>query len=257
MLFRSVEKLKAARIVKRTAPDASSGGADALLEGSYLRSAKKSILLSIALKDSESRAISRADEEIPLDLIGYSLENSAAEAISQIADVEHESGKGVVTIETARKGEYQVYHEGETVSFLLRLKKPLYVYMYTINSKAEVELLYPRPGTVEQPKSPGITYQMPDESWDIVVTPPFGADAVKVFASDRKLPRPTISAAVRTRSFAHGVRGLTGVDRIRKELSHQKSINGYDLVDWYKGVAGGTGASLYESTLYIETRPGR
>lgn len=251
----NIEKLKAARIVKRTSPELSSTGADALLEGTYLRSMKKSIHLSVALKDSEGRAISRADEEIPLDFVTYSLDNSPAESISRIADVENESAKGVVTIETSRKGSYQVYYEGDTVSFLLKVAKPLYVYMYTINSRAGVELLYPRPGAEEQPKTPGITYQMPDDSWEIQVTPPFGTDAVKVFASDRRLPLPAISAAVRTRSFVHGVRGLTGLDKVRKELSHQRLISGYDLVDWYKGVTGGMGAHLYESTIYIESRP--
>lgn len=253
----TIERLVASRIVKRTSPEAVSGAADALLEGTYLRSTKRSINLSVALKDAEGKTISRADEEIPFSLISYSLENSTAEALAQITDIENESAKGVVTIETTRGGDYQAFLEGETVAFRLRVTKPLYVYMYNINSKAEAELLYPRPGTTEHPKSPGITYNLPDDSWEIQVTPPFGTDAVKIFASDRRLPIPTISNNVATRSFKRGVRGLTGVDKVRKELSSQKMINGYDLVDWYKGVMARSGAPLYEATLYIETRARR
>jgi hypothetical protein len=253
----SVEKLVANRVLKQTSPEAASGAADALLEGSYLRSMRKSINLSITLKDAEGRTLSRVDEEIPLALISYSLENSAAETLAQLTDIEHESGKGMVTLETARGGDYQLFHEGEIVSFRLRVAKPLYIYVYNINSSAEATLLYPRPDEREQPKTPGITYNLPDssDSWEIKVTPPFGTDAVKVFASDRHLPLPDIRNNVATRSFSRGIRGLAGVEKVRKELAVQKVISGYDLVDWYKGIAARTGGPLYEATLYIETRP--
>lgn len=255
-----MQKLAADRLVKKPTLDMlmseEYAGADTLLEGNYLQSMGQSINLAVSLKDLNGKILIRAEDDIPYALIHYSLENDAAETLSRITDIEHESAGGLIRIRTIKGGDYQVFKEGEVVRFTLQLAKPLYVYVYNINPKAEVSLLYPRAGEPESVKTPGIIYSIPElsDTWEIKVEPPFGTDAVKVFASDRRLPIPTINNQVASRSFAGGTRTLVRVDKTRTSLAAQKAINGHDLVDWYKGVAAGMGAPLFESTVYVETR---
>jgi len=229
-------------------------GADAVLEGVYLRGGSN-VNMSVTLKDLKGKVLANGEENIPFGLVPYSLDNDAAETLAQIADTEHETG-GVVRISTTKGGSYQVFRAGETVSFTLQVARPLYVYLYDINPSGEVSLLYPKLGEAEQPKQPGIIYTIPDanDSWEIKVEAPFGKDAVKVFASDRKLPLPTISVTEKSRAFEGGTRALARVDKARKELSGTSTINGRDLVDWYKGVAARLKAPLFESTVFVETR---
>jgi hypothetical protein len=189
-------------------------------------------------------------------LIQYSADNDAAETLAQIADTEHESGGETVRISSTKGGAYQVFSEGEIVSFRLQVSRPLYLYVYDINPKGEVNLLYPKAGEPESPKLSGLIHTLPEESdnWVIRVEPPFGTDAVKVFASNRKLPLPKISEYVAARSFIGKTRSLKRVEIVQKQLVSQPAINGRDLVDYYKGIARKTGAALFESTVYIETR---
>jgi len=255
-----MQKLVADRLVKKPSLDKvmsdEYAGADTLMEGSYLRGIRQSINLAITLKDLNGKILIRAEDDIPYSLIQYSLENDAAEALSRITDIEHESSGGVVRISTIKGGDYQVFRAGEIVRFTLQVAKPLYVYVYNINPDAEVSLLYPKAGEPESSKTPGIIYSIPDssDSWEIKVEPPFGTDAVKVFASDRKLPLPRVDNQVASRSFQGGARSLARVDKTRSDLATRKMINGRDLVDWYKGVAASLGAPLFESTVYVETR---
>jgi hypothetical protein len=255
-----LQKLTAKGMVKKPTLDQvmseEYAGADALLEGSYLRGTRQSINLAVTLKGLNGKTVALAEDDIPYSLISYSLENDAAETLSMLTDIEHESANGAVRIGTIKGSDYQVFREGEIVSFTLQVKKPLYVYVYNINSNAEVSLLYPKAGAPETAKTPGKIYTIPDssDSWEIKVEPPFGTDAVKVFASDRRLPIPTVDSKIASRSFSGGTRSLARIEKTQGELAQQKMINGHDLVDWYKGIAAGAGVQLYESTVYVETR---
>lgn len=254
---RPVVSKGATRSIAKDIDPASSGallaGADAVLEGVYLRGAE-TITMSVSLKDLKGQVLANGDENIPRSLVGYSTDNDTAETLSRIADTEHERN-GAVRISTVKGGSYQVFREGETVSFTIQVTRPLFVYVYDINPDGGVSLLYPRAGEGEQPRQPGIIYTLPEASdpWEIKVEPPFGKDAVKVFASDRRLPLPKVNERVASRSFSSGTRALARVDKIQAELAVQPAINGLDLVDWYKGTAARLGATLHESTVYVET----
>lgn len=255
-----IQKLTANRLVKKPTLEMMMSeqyaGADTLLEGSYLRSNRQSLNLALTLKDLNGKILIRAEDDIPYSMISYSLENDTAELLSSITDIEHESANGSIRISTIKGGNYQVFREGETVRFTLQVSKPLYVYIFSINAKAEVSQLYPKTGEAETVKTPGITYSIPDNSdnWEIKVEQPFGTDAVKVFASDRRLPLPRVDNQIASRSFQGGTRTLTQVAKTQSELAAKTMINGHDLVDWYKGVAASANAPLFESTVYVETR---
>ncbi len=258
---RDMQKLMTDHVVKKPTLDMvmseEYAGAESVLEGSYLRGTQKTINLAVTLKGLNGKILVRAEEDIPYALIQYSLENDAAEALSRITDIEHESPNRIIRISTIKGGDYQVFREGEIVRFTLQVTKPLFVYVYNINTNAEVSLLYPKAGEAEYAKKPGVIYSIPDssDSWEIKVEPPFGTDAVKVFASDRRLPLPALNNQIASRSFKGGTRSLVRTEKTQGELATQKMINGHDLVDWYKGIAASAGVPLYESTVYVETRP--
>lgn len=254
-----VQKLSGARSIKKDSAtvetaDAAIVGADAVLEGGYLRG-NQEVNLALTLKNLKGVVLSSAEEAIPLSLIQYSLDNDAAEAIAQFTDTEHESSKGMVKVGTTKGGNYQVYLLGEVVKFTIQVAKPLYIYVYNINPLGEAVLLFPKKGEAETARMPGLIHMIPEDtdSWEIKVEPPFGTDAVKVFASEKRLPLPVIDDRAPSRSFIDGTRSLKRVE-VQSLLAKSKSINGRDLVDYYKGVAGQLKTSLYESTVYVETR---
>ena len=117
--------------------------------------------------------------------------------------------------------------------------------------------LYPGPFKIQQSLQPGVVHQVPadHDDWEILVEPPFGTDLVKLFASERMLPVPYLSDKVTAKSFSEGARSLVRRDVIQQELATHKTINGLDLVDYFKGAAAQQGTVLYEDSLFVQTRP--
>lgn len=231
-------------------------GADALLEATYLRG-DRTIYVTVKVKGLDGIVKVFADETIPEELNKYSLENDDAETLSKLVDAEHEQGREMISIATTKGGRYQVYHDGEIVQFNVITGKPLYIYVYDINPKGDATLLFPKKGEPESQRRPGINHLIPDDNdtWEIKVEPPYGTEAVKLFASEKKLPLPLISEQTASKSFSRGTtRTLTPQNKVQAELAVQKVINGSDLVDYYKGVATRMKTPLYEATVFIETR---
>lgn len=231
-------------------------GADAVLEGYYLEGSGR-VTVAMTLKNLKGGVLGSADESFERAIIPYSTSNPIAGTLAMVADVAGQHSQQLVKLNTTKGDRFQVYRSGEKVQFLIQVARPLYVYLYGINAKNEVSLLYPGPGQQEVPLSSGHIHTVPTErdSWEIVVEPPFGTDVVKLFASERPLPVPTISDKVAAKSFSDGTRTLVRRESIQQELSAQKVINGFDLVDYYKGIAANFGVMLYEDSLFIQTRP--
>jgi len=255
----SIVKIAAQRTVTGEGVEATDtllAGADAVLVDTYL-GGSDALTLSATLKDQKGVVLARGDENIPLTIIKHSLENDAAEQSAVIADTEHEKGNDLITIRTTKGGgKHQYFKEGETVQFAVKVATPLYIYIYDINPKGEVILLYPKEGDKELPLAPDLLFTIPEasDSWEIKVGPPFGTDAVKLFASSRKLPIPNLDNKVLSRSFKGGTRALARQEKLQHELTEQKRINGRDLVDYYKGYASKLKIPLHEATVFVETR---
>jgi len=231
-------------------------GADAVLEGYYLEGAGR-VTVAMTLKNLKGGVLGSAEESIERAMIPYSTANPTAGALALVADVAGQDRQQVVKLNTTKGDRFQVYRAGEKVQFLIQVARPLYLYLYGINAQNEVSQLYPGPGQQETPLASAQIHTVPGvrDSWEIVVEPPFGTDVVKLFASERPLPVPTISDKVAAKSFSEGTRTLVRRDLIQQELSSQKAINGFDLVDYYKGIAASFGVTLYEDSLFIQTRP--
>jgi hypothetical protein len=228
-------------------------GADALLE--HLSAQCPCCQCCSQIKGVDGTVKVFAEETIPEELIKHSMENDAAETLAALVDTEHEQGGGMISIATTKGGRHQIFHDNEIVQFTVRTGKPLFLYVYDVNPKGEATLLFPKIGEKESPRQPGINHLIPDDrdSWEIRVEPPYGTDAVKVFASPKKLPLPRISDQAVSKSFSGGTRALKRVE-VQAELAGQTVINARDLVDYYKGAAARLKIPLYEATVYVETR---
>jgi hypothetical protein len=231
-------------------------GADAVLEGYYLEGAGR-VTVAMTLKNLKGGVLGSADETIERSMIPYSTVNQTAGTLATVADVAGQANQQVVKLNTTKGDRYQVYRAGEKVQFLMQVTRPMYVYLFGINAKNEVSQLYPGPGQQQMPLQAGLIHTVPGDrdSWEIVVEPPFGTDVVKLFAAEKPLPVPAISDKVSARSFSDGTRSLVRRDLIQQQLAGQKIINGFDLVDYFKGVAEQQGLTLYEDSLFVQTRP--
>lgn len=231
-------------------------GADAVLDGYYLEGAGR-VTVAMTLKNLKGTVLGSAEEHIERAMIPYNTGNAAAGALAEVADVAGQGKQQTVKLNSTKGDRFQIYRLGEKVQFLIQVAKPMYVYLFGINSRNEVAQLYPGPGQQETPLMPGLLHLVPGErdSWEIIVEPPFGTDVVKLFASERPLPLPAISDKVASRSFSAGTRSLVSRKVVQQELAGQTVINGFDLVDYFKGVSARYRLQLYEDSLFIQTRP--
>jgi len=231
-------------------------GADAVLDGYYLEGAGR-VTVAMTLKNLKGGVLGSADETIDRAMIPYSTVNQTAGNLAEVADVAGQDTQQMVKLNTTKGDRYQIYRAGEKLQFLIQTAKPLYVYLFDINAINEVSQLYPGPGQQQIQFGAGQVHTVPNDrdSWEIVVEAPFGTDVVKLFASESPLPVPVISDKVTAKAFAAGNRTQVRRELVQKELAAQKSINGFDLVDYFKGVAAQQGVTLYEDSLFVQTRP--
>lgn len=231
-------------------------GADAVLEGYYLDGGKL-VTLALTLKDLKGGVLGSADEGIERSQIPYSTRNNVADALAVVADIPGQVEQRVVKLNTTKGDRFQVYRSGERLQFLIQVARPLYVYLYGINAKNEVALLYPGPGQQATPLVAGKLHTVPadTDSWEIVVEPPYGTDVVKLFAADRPLAVPVIANSVAPLSLSDGERHAARRAVIQRELSQRRAVNGFDLVDYFKGLADRLGVVLYEDSLFVQTKP--
>ncbi len=250
-------KKKAKTVKNLKTSDAFFVDANAVLEGNCFDRGE-SVTVDLYLKDLAGKVLNSSTVDIDKSLIKASLENKQAKMLADLADVLSEEGASKVKISTTKGGDYPVYYRGEKIKFHIQVAGPLYVYMYDINSRGEVTLLYPyEKNSIQQKLMPGRLYTIPSETdnFELEVEPPFGMDAVKIFASTAELPIPELTPSVGTRSYTGNTRAIVKKRKeIQEGLSRMKSINPRDLVDYYRGVVGRFGAKLYEDSLMLETR---
>lgn len=231
-------------------------GADAVLEGYYLEGGGR-VALAMTLKDLKGTVLGSADDTIERELIPYSVANPVAGSLSVVADISGQTEQRMVKLNTTKGDRYQVYRVGEKVQFLIQTVKPLFVYLFAMNEDKQVVRLYPGPFKIQERLKSGVVHTVPidRDDWEIVVEPPFGTDVVKLFASEQMLRVPYVSDKIPAKSFSEGTRSLVSRELVQKELAGQKTINGFDLVDYFRGEAALKGTFLYEDSLFVQTRP--
>ena len=216
-----------------------------------------SVPVNLYLKMLDGRVVNSSSVDIDKSLVDFSLENKVQKKLVDLADATSETkDRNAVKISSTRGGDFPVYSKGEKITFHIQVAKPLYVYVYDINSKDGISLLY-ESATNHRRLDPGRLYTIPSEEdeFDFEVEEPFGTDAVKIFASNVELPVPELIPNVTSRSYEGNVRAIVRKRKeIQKKLSTMKSINPKDLVDYFRGTAEKFDAKLYEDSLLLETK---
>lgn len=248
-------KVQTGKVTRLETSDAVLSGADAYFQGFYAPDSKN-VHVSLTLKDLQGKVLASADERIDRSLVTMNLENPEAKGLAEKADTAHESQERMIKISTSKGDKYQVFYTKEEVQFHVMVAKPLYVYIYNINAKGEVNLLYPSTQEAGKPQQAKVLYTIPsaNDGWSIIVEPPYGTELVKAFACERDLKLPRIDGATASRSFTGNSRSLVRREKIQEELSTQININQDDLVDYYRGAAKAAEAPLYEDTLFLQTK---
>lgn len=251
---RGLVKRKSAKVKNLQTSEAILADAEAVMDGKYYVG-KTNVTISLKIRTTDGTVIGSAEENIPRAMIALRLDNPVAEKAAQIADVSSQPNSDtVVKISTDKGGAHQIYHAGETITFMLQVAKPLYIYVYNINSNGEVEFLYPDENN-NSIFRPGELCTIPPEgaNWEIVVSAPFGLDNVILFACEKRLPLPRFSNAIGSVSFNGTTRSL--VKKAKKvELARQHRINPLDLVEYFRGAALIKNAALYEDSIMITTK---
>lgn len=234
--------------------------ADSVLEGQYFQ-AGKLVTVNLFLKRVDGRVLNSASVDIPRELIAARLDNSEAKKLTELADIPTETGNTHVRIFTTKGGDFPVYYNQEKIKFYIQVSRPLYVYLYDINAGGEVTRLYPYDaGDRQFPLQPEKIYTIPAETddFEFEVEPPFGMDAVKIFASRVQLPIPELSSRLASQSYRGDTRNISdNRGLIQVQLSGMRSINPKDLVDYYRGVAQQSGGTLYEDSVMVQTQEKR
>ncbi|MBF0186436.1 MAG: caspase family protein [Magnetococcales bacterium] len=235
--------------------EASLLGADLLLDGIYFVN-DTSVDVTLSLKTLSGETVTTIDESFPKARITMPLDNAELKTVARIADTVQQSGDAdVVHLSTTRGGRHPVYLEGETIQFMTRVTRPLFIYLYGYNAKGEVVRLYPGDGEQQVPLRPGRVHRTPDDddSWEIGVTPPFGTDTVKLFASTQALPVPRLDQTVASKRIETVGQGVSRTRAI-KPSPLSKRINPVDLVDYFREQARRLDAELFEDSVVVETR---
>lgn len=233
---------------------------DALLTGTIRESGDTVILQADIWEKFDCKVIASDKVSIPRGMIKQNLKNELAEKGALYADTKGDNNDGMVRLSTSAGGGNQVFYAGDTYTLTAQVKTPLYFYLYDFYPNGDVELLYPMEGETEILRKPGIKYEIPEESaqgggsFTVQTKGPFGIDVNKLFASDRKLPLPKLDKNMPSRSF-NGTTRNGDRQNIQTDLGRSQAINPVDLVDYYRGVAAKKGAKLYETSIFVETRP--
>lgn len=187
---------------------------------------------------------------------------SSLNKMAKIADIFSKADTNSVQVSTNKGKGPVVFSEGETIKFYIKVKIPLHVYIYSIDSTGYISLLFPGDGDSSRKMRPYNVYSIPPEhaDWRITAHHPFGVEIIKVFASERIIPQPELNPRIKSHSFSNesGVsieRVRTIVrERVKQKLVGVRSINPLDLVDYFRGSAMSSQTELFENSVTIQTQ---
>ncbi|MGB5965763.1 MAG: DUF4384 domain-containing protein [Sulfurimonadaceae bacterium] len=103
--------------------------------------------------------------------------------LTKTAGIDSEMKNDIVTLTTHKGNADPLFYSGESINFEVSVTKPLYVHLMNIDSDNKVHQLF----SSKSKLVPGKKYTIPgeDDNWEIVVQPPYGREAVKIFASEK------------------------------------------------------------------------
>jgi hypothetical protein len=93
--------------------------------------------------------------------------------------------------------EQEQYRAGETIQVFLRGNRPFYARVMYRDVTGQLTQLLPNPYRADNYFNGGVTYRIPggSDKFELAVTPPFGKESIKVFASSEPLGAIGLSAS--------------------------------------------------------------
>jgi hypothetical protein len=123
-----------------------------------------------------------------------------------------------------------------------------YIYGYNIDDNFDIVFLDLIEDDVVFANS---EYIFPTWSNGYDVSEPFGDDIIKIFISDKKLPKPKLEDTQSQVFDDSNFRGLENT-RLNKKLSQKTNISKYDIVGFYRGFK--DECNIYERSIFYSTK---
>jgi hypothetical protein len=164
---------------------------DALLAGRYYIEGS-SVRARLEMTDlSNGVLIGTLDLRIPTSVIPNDVAvdpSAAAKATaSSIGRLAPDSGQSGLRVSVStERGPGAVYLEGERMVVLVTVNKPSWLKVYHIDATGVLRLIYPNAYTAGKRVDPGTVVSIPEagnDAFSFEMTPPFGAEFIKVVAS--------------------------------------------------------------------------
>jgi len=147
--------------------------------------------------------------------------------------------------------EKESYYKDEKLSINFEIKSDLedwYIYGINIDDKKDVVFL----DLIEGDKIvSNKTYIFPTWCDGYTISEPFGDDIIKIFVSNKKIPKPNLENIQSEVFISSNSRGLSNTT-IQKNLSKKDNISKYDIVAYYRGFS--DSCTIYERSIKYKTK---
>ncbi|MEA3314870.1 MAG: hypothetical protein U9Q30_03315, partial [Campylobacterota bacterium] len=95
------------------------------------------------------------------------------------------------------------------------------------------------------------TYSFPTWSDGYDISEPFGDDIIKIFVSNKQIPKPNLEDIQSEVFISSNSRGLSNTT-IQKDISKKQNISKYDIVAYYRGFS--DSCKIYERSIEYKTK---
>jgi curli biogenesis system outer membrane secretion channel CsgG len=163
------------------------------------------------------------------------------EKMTEIAKTDTEMKTDEIFFMTDKGDTQQTYFAGEKIEFALGVMSPSYAYIFDIDSNLEINTLFDSTtDTATKLLQPEELYTIPspEADFEIIASPPYGRELIKLIISSKPLDLPEIDN--NKRSF--------------KKKMKNSTVKAEDFIDFLRMQALEKNATLYEKTIIIETK---
>ncbi len=150
--------------------------------------------VTAVLNDDTGRQVAEATVDLPSERLPsglwHELQAPDKPAMTADAPVSHQGLE--VELSTTHGEGVASYRAGNKMTFLIRVNRAAFVYLFDFDSAGEAVLLYPALSVQSEPLPPGRLLVLPDDGlpYELEVSKPFGRDLVWAVAVERAIPVP-------------------------------------------------------------------
>ncbi len=168
--------------------------------------------VNVFLVDSLGQMVASASAQLDTAALELGTSVLAPTPVASVKSLlsDFSTGAGLQVSIWGPRGVRGFYRQGESFWFFLKANRPCYIYVVDFASDGKPKVLVPSQLAPNNYLAHAGTFRIPQElGHKFIVTPPFGTDVVKVFASERPLDIRTVLNSAQSPEVAlRGVRGL-------------------------------------------------